>query len=203
MKTKMEIDFSQLKVTPGDALADQARRFLDSAFPFDRKRVAEQEVVKFIAEGRRMLLTLDYKNLPDLVDRLWSRHRDLTDPRPKAGEPKPVTPRSEVERCIKDFQRWRYESRLIDACESWLQPGETISVRPLEVATDKNRQISRSELKVACRQVAETGIDRFQAQFIGDEAVAELVRAEEERERAASRPPWHDSRNYDLPDPRR
>jgi hypothetical protein len=195
-QTKMENDFEGLN--PGDILADHKRRFLDSTFPFDRKRVADQDVERFVAEGQALLKALDYSRLPDLVDRLWKRHFELMDPRPKTGEPQPVTPRSEIERNIGVFQKWQYRGRQTDACEAWLVPGERIVVGPFDVTTDKNRKISRDELKAACRMVGETSTEKFDARFINNRAVDELMREEEQRKQNADRPPHWDSYNRDL-----
>jgi hypothetical protein len=69
--------------------------------------------------------------------------------------------------------------------------------------TTNRRKISRDELRAFGRPTSWTNDSSWNAQFVSDRNVRELQDEAARRERELRIPPGSDSRNMDLPDPRR
>jgi len=186
-------------LTPGGALHAQLHRFLASPFPFERRIVAERDAERFAEEGLRLLQTLEYSRLPDLLARLWTRHSELTHPAPRSGEQKPWSAAGEIERTIQRAQVWKYEPRIIDLVRQRLEDGEIITDwLPFEVVTSKNKWDRRS-LRNECRFVTETNDAAFARTFLSADAIQEIIEAQERQQRQGEQPPWADNGNRDIP----
>jgi hypothetical protein len=194
------MDLLDPRLTPGGSFREQTRRFMDSQFPFDRRRQAEQAVERFEAEAEQLMQAGDFDRLPDLRDRLWKFHGEMMDPRPRPGEPKPWSAAAEFEKWTDELAARGWRGRIVEHWRMMLRPDERIrSVDYFEITTDQ-RRVSRSEIKAFGRTTVETNDGFFERQFATDAQVRALegeADAVEQQREAATRP-WSLNGNRDL-----
>jgi hypothetical protein len=118
------------------------------------------------------------------------------------GRLRTVTPTSELERCALAYRAHAWGGAEHDALVQMIKPGERIrSIDFWKIVTD-TREITRPEIRAFGKPPWWSNKERsWESQFVSDREV--IAAAETAQRQTNAIPAGSDSRNLDLPDPKR